>query len=71
MNVTAPFVDRLTALVEARASQIVLGLDPDPARLWPAAVEQAPPDGSAAQRAAGAVRTHCAALIDAAGPACV
>ncbi|MBW3608757.1 MAG: orotidine-5'-phosphate decarboxylase [Actinobacteria bacterium] len=68
---TAPFVDRLTALVEARASQIVLGLDPDPAQLWPAAVEQAPSDGSAAQRAAGAVRAHCAALIDAAGPACV
>ena len=68
---TAPFADRLAALVEARASQIVMGLDPDPARLWPAAVDQAPSTGSPAQRAAAAVRAHCAALIDAAGPACV
>ena len=68
---TAPFADRLAELVEARGSQIVLGLDPDPARLWPDAVAQASPAGSPAQRAAGAVRAHCAALIDAAGPACV
>ena len=68
---TAPFADRLADLVAARASQIVLGLDPDPARLWPDAVAQAPADGSPAHRAAGAVRAHCAALIDAAGPACV
>ena len=68
---TAPFADRLAELVEERASQIVLGLDPDPARLWPAAVAQAPSGGSPAQRAAAAVRAHCAALIDAAGPACV
>ena len=33
------FGDRLTAAVEQRESQIVLGIDPDPARLWPAAVE--------------------------------
>jgi orotidine-5'-phosphate decarboxylase len=62
---------RLTALVAARESQIVLGLDPDPARLWPEALELAPPDGSPAKRAAAAVQAHCAALIDAAGPACV
>ena len=68
---TAPFADRLADLVEARRSQIVLGLDPDPLRLWPEAVAQAPADGSPARRAAGAVRAHCAALIDAAGPACV
>ncbi len=68
---TTPFGDRLAALVEARESQIVLGLDPDPARLWPEAVAQAPAQGSPAQRAAGAVQAHCAALIDAAGPACV
>jgi orotidine-5'-phosphate decarboxylase len=65
------FADRLAGLVEARGSQIVLGLDPDPARLWPEAVAQAPPDGPPARRAAAAVRAHCAALIDAAGPACV
>jgi len=65
------FADRLAGLVEARGSQIVLGLDPDPAQLWPEAVAQAPGDGSPARRAAAAVRAHCAALIDAAGPACV
>ena len=65
------FADRLTELVHARESQIVLGLDPDPARLWPEALAQAPADGSPAHRAAAAVRAHCAALIDAAGPACV
>jgi orotidine-5'-phosphate decarboxylase len=69
--VTAPFADRLAERVEARRSQIVLGLDPDPARLWPDAVARAPAEGSPAQRAAGAVRAHCAALIDAAGEACV
>jgi len=65
------FVDRLAELVQARESQIVLGLDPDPARLWPEALAQAPAGGSPALRAAAAVRAHCAALIDAAGPACV
>lgn len=33
---TAPFGDRLAAAVDSRESQIVLGLDPDPSRLWPA-----------------------------------
>jgi orotidine-5'-phosphate decarboxylase len=65
------FASRLAGLVDARQSQIVLGLDPDPARLWPEALEAAPADGSPALRAAAAVRAHCAALIDAAGPACV
>jgi orotidine-5'-phosphate decarboxylase len=41
--------------VEARRSQVVVGIDPDPQRLWPAA----------------AVLAHCLALIDAAAPACV
>ena len=68
---TAPFADRLAELVEARRSQIVLGLDPDPCHLWPDAVDRAPAAGSPAHRAAGAVRAHCAALIDAAGAACV
>ena len=65
------FGTRLTALVAERESQIVLGLDPDPARLWPEALEHAPAEGTPARRAAAAVRAHCAALIDAAGPACV
>jgi len=30
-----PFGDRLAAAVAARESQIVLGLDPDPSKLWP------------------------------------
>jgi orotidine-5'-phosphate decarboxylase len=48
-----------------------LGLDPDPARLWPQAEAAAPADGSPAERAAVAVAAHCAAAVDAAGPACV
>ena len=58
------FGDRLAAAVAARESQIVLGLDPDPARLWPGTADAAPD-------AATAVARHCAALVDAAGPACV
>lgn len=65
------FAERLAALVGARESQIVLGLDPDPSRLWPEALEHAPAAGTPAQRSAAAVEAHCAALIDAAGPACV
>ncbi len=58
-----------------RESQIVLGLDPDPALLWPRALElvggadvaSAPP----AVRAARAVEAHCALLIDAVAEQCV
>ena len=56
--------------MRARESQVVLGLDPDPARLWPAAAADASGD-DAARRAAHAVATHCQAVIDAAGAACV
>jgi orotidine-5'-phosphate decarboxylase len=65
------FADRLAALVAERESQVVLGLDPDPARVWPEALDAAPPDGDPAVRAAEVVVAHCAALIAAAGPACV
>jgi orotidine-5'-phosphate decarboxylase len=90
------FADRLVAQVQLRESQIVLGLDPDPMRLWPTTVsaqgtlaqdtEQVPAerahgrepvagdrfaDASPAERAARAMRSHCTALIDAAGSACV
>ena len=58
-------------VVTGRESQVVLGLDPDPARLWPEALRAAPDDGSPARRAAAAVAAHCRALIDAVGPACV
>jgi len=65
------FGDRLAARVAERTSNLVLGLDPDPARLWPEAVAAAPADGAPADRAAAAVAGHCAALIAAVGPACV
>jgi orotidine-5'-phosphate decarboxylase len=65
------FADRLAAAVAARESQVVLGLDPDPARVWPEALAADPATGSAAERAAEVVVAHCAALIAAAGPACV
>lgn len=64
------FGARLAAAVERRSSQIVLGLDPDPAKLWPDSI---PATAAADARASAgvAVATHCRALIDAAGPACV
>jgi orotidine-5'-phosphate decarboxylase len=58
----ARWADRVAALVAERESQIVLGLDPDPGRLWPEARGRETGDG---------VRAHCFALIDAAGEACV
>ena len=64
------FAARLSAAVEQRQSQIVLGLDPDPSKLWPQALEAAK-GSSVAGEAASAVEAHCCALIDAAGPACV
>lgn len=68
------FGDRLADRVARRRSQLVLGLDPDPGRLWPEALHAgwaAAPGAPAAERAAAAVVAHCKALIDAAGPACV
>jgi len=64
------FAARLAAAVEQRQSQIVLGLDPDPARLWPDAAQSAA-GSSPAEQAASAVTAHCCQLIDAAGAACV
>jgi orotidine-5'-phosphate decarboxylase len=66
------FGDRLAAAVATRESQIVLGLDPDPARLWPdvvQAVEAA--DADATARAAAGVVLHSEAVIDAVASACV
>jgi orotidine-5'-phosphate decarboxylase len=57
--------------VAERESQIVLGLDPDPDELWPAAEPGAPAAGSAAEQAAAAVLRHCHAVIDATAEACV
>jgi orotidine-5'-phosphate decarboxylase len=49
--------------VEERRSQIVLGLDPDPSRLWPVAV--------GAESLQEAVTRHCRAAIEATASACV
>jgi orotidine-5'-phosphate decarboxylase len=64
------FADRLAALVEERRSRVVLGLDPDPAALWPETVGEGGA-GDPAQATAAAVARHCRAAIAAAGGACV
>jgi orotidine-5'-phosphate decarboxylase len=81
--VTVGFGDRVAAQVAARCSQLVLGLDPDPGRLWPRALELAAGAGESgfehagaadappAARAAFALAIHCALLIDAVGEQCV
>jgi orotidine-5'-phosphate decarboxylase len=69
--VTIPgFGDRVADAVARRESQVLLGLDPDPARLLPGAGDAARGD-TPAERAAAAVRAHCLALMEAAAPACV
>jgi orotidine-5'-phosphate decarboxylase len=66
------FGDRLASRVARRRSQIVLGLDPDPARLWPGALELAGGGhGGVADRAARAVAAHCRLVLDAAAEHCV
>jgi orotidine-5'-phosphate decarboxylase len=63
--------DRLAERVRERRSQIVIGLDPDPMRLWPRAVDLAgrrdAAPGAAAERAARAVAAHCRLVLEAAG----
>lgn len=58
-----------------RESQVVLGLDPDPRRLWLQAVESVGGAGASpappTARAASAVRAHCELVIDAAASECV
>lgn len=69
------FGERLANSVRARQSQLVLGLDPDPLRLWPRALElaggagtpPAPPDAQAGR----AVSAHCRLVIDAVAEHCV
>jgi len=65
-----PFGDRLAEAVARRESAVVVGLDPDPQRLWAGGASIAgglPP----AVAAARAVADHCRRVLDAAGPACV
>jgi orotidine-5'-phosphate decarboxylase len=64
------FGDTLATRVAERESQIVLGLDPDPAALWPGS-DGALAGSSPAERAGEAVLHHCRALIDATAGACV
>jgi orotidine-5'-phosphate decarboxylase len=49
----------------------VLGLDPDPAALWPGSGADNPAGLAPAQAAGAAVLDHCLALIDAVAEACV
>src|SRR3954451_23166421 len=68
------FGDRLAAAVASRESQIVLGLDPDPAALWPEG--NAAGDAAAGRHrdhaaVAAAVIAHCRAAIAAVADACV
>jgi orotidine-5'-phosphate decarboxylase len=73
-HTTASFGDRLADRVAERESQLVLGLDPDPARLWPRALatsEAQIADGSPAVRVAHAVAAHCALVIEAVAEHCV
>lgn len=75
-DTTTGFGDRLAERVAERESQLVLGLDPDPARLWPQALaaSEQPSGGAAASpaaRAARAVAAHCALVISAAAEYCV
>jgi orotidine-5'-phosphate decarboxylase len=76
LPVQGSFGERLAAHVELRQSQLVLGLDPDPATLWPGLPQADAPElsgvAAAGPRAVGsAVLAQCRALIDAAGVACV
>jgi orotidine-5'-phosphate decarboxylase len=57
--------------VARRESQLVLGLDPDPAALWPLVDLDLEPGLTPAQAAGRAVEAHCRALIDATAHACV
>ena len=61
--------------MDERRSRVVLGLDPDPASLWPEALDHlgTGADGGTLTRVdtAEAVLAHCRAAIVAAGPACV
>lgn len=69
------FGDRLARRVAERGSQLVLGLDPVPDRLWPRAIELAGAPGNPAAtppaQAALSVALHCALVLDAVADECV
>jgi orotidine-5'-phosphate decarboxylase len=70
----ARFGDRVAEAVARRRSQLVLGLDPDPARLWPSAAEAAVaavrPGADPRELAGRAVATHCDLVIEATAEHC-
>lgn len=70
-----PFGDRVAHSVSGRQSQLVLGLDPDPARLWPDALDLSEVEASRlpgpTYRAAAAVERHCRLVIEAVAEHCV
>jgi orotidine-5'-phosphate decarboxylase len=68
------FGDRLAERVESRQSQLVLGLDPDPNRLWPQALALASSqmvDAGPAGDVAAAIVIQCVLAIDATAEHCV
>ncbi|MGE4427990.1 MAG: orotidine-5'-phosphate decarboxylase [Solirubrobacteraceae bacterium] len=67
------FGDRLASAVDGRRSAVVVGLDPDPERLWPASGATPTPKGDIgpARVAAIAVADHCRRVLDATADACV
>jgi orotidine-5'-phosphate decarboxylase len=70
-----PFGDRVADAVAERRSQLVLGLDPNLARLWPRAARLADagpgPSASPAERSARAVAVHCGLVLEATAEQCV
>jgi orotidine-5'-phosphate decarboxylase len=63
-----PFGDRLAAAVATRESQIVLGIDPDPARLWPAALERTSEARARLAQALAAAEEAAGGVVAAAHP---
>jgi orotidine-5'-phosphate decarboxylase len=65
----ASFGDRLAAAVEHRESQIVLGIDPDPVRLWPDALVRTSEARANLAQAVSAAHESARAVLAAARPA--
>jgi orotidine-5'-phosphate decarboxylase len=68
-SASAPFGDRLAAAVESRRSQLVLGIDPDPARLWPEALVRTSEARANLAQAVSAAHEAARAVLAAATPA--
>ena len=66
-----PFGDRIAEAAARRGTPLVLGLDPDPARLWPGTEPVGAASDAPGDQAAAAVREHCRRVIDATAEHCV